>query len=211
MHFMALMRMGALCAALLPFTKNEALLLYLPPLLLIVAVGLWTGVRRGVLSKRDAWSAIGWYAGLLLILALPWLVFKWTHGLTFGNAKPFSTLGLAWQSGVLIAITVNTFFEGNWLLFFPLLIGLLIWRRRAAFGRWSPLTAYVLIVCLGQWAIFLFTSLSVEAKMQTGLARGGVQLIPSMTLLCVLLLADAWPIIRPASLALGRSVGIVRA
>lgn len=209
--FMALMRMGAICAALLPFTKNEALLLYLPPLLLIGAIGLLIGVRRRRITASDALQVIGWYAGLLLILALPWLMYKWANGLTFGNAKPFSTVDITWQAGVLQAIVVNALFEGNWLFFFPLLIGLLIWRRRAAFGRWSPLTAYVLIVCLGQWTIFLFTSLSVEAKMQTGLARGGVQLMPSFMLLTVLLLADAWPILQRGCLAAGRSVGIVRA
>lgn len=210
-HFMALIKIGALCAALLPFTKNEALLLYLPPLLLIGAIGLWVAVRRQTMTMREAVTVIAWYAGCLLILALPWLMYKWTHGLTFGNAKPFSTVDISWHSGVILAIVVNTFFEGNWLFFFPLLMGLLVWRRKAALGRWSPLTAYVLIICLGQWAIFLFTSLSVEAKMQTGLARGGVQLMPAMMLLTVLLIKDGWPKIARGCLALGRSVGILQA
>lgn len=207
---LSLLKIGAVCAGLLPFTKNEALLLYLPPLLLLIGIGLIIGIRHKKISIGDALTAIGWYAGCLLILALPWLVYKWANGLTFGNAKPFSTVGISWQPGVLTAIAVNTMFEGNWLLLFPLLVGLLVWRWRAAFGRWSPLTAYVLIVCLGQWLIFLFTSLSVEAKMQTGLARGAVQLMPSMMLLAVLLLKDAWPKIQGGCLAVGRSVGILK-
>lgn len=208
---LSLLKIGAVCAALLPFTKNEALLLYLPPLLLIIGIGLILGVRTKKMTLTDALTAIGWYAGCLLVLALPWLTYKWLNGLTFGNAKPFSNVGLSWQTGVLVAIAVNTSFEGNWLLLFPLLLGLLVWCWRAAFGRWLPLTAYVLIVCLGQWFIFLFTSLSIEAKMQTGLARGAVQLMPLMILLVVLLLNSAWPIIQRGCLAVGRSIGILKA
>jgi hypothetical protein len=207
---MALLRIGALCAALLPFTKNEGLLVYLPPLMLIGGIGLTVAVRKGTMTLRDALTAIAWYAGCLLVLALPWLIFKWSNGLTFGNAKSFTALGIGWQSGVLIAIAVNTFFEGNWLLFFPLLIGLLIWRRHAAFNVLRPLTAYVLIVFTGQMMLFLFTGLAVEARMQTGLARSGVQLMPSLILLATLLLADATPVLARGFLALRRSVGILR-
>jgi hypothetical protein len=206
---MALLRIGALCAALLPFTKNEGLLIYLPPLLLVGGVSLVIALRNNSMTKRDALHTIAWYAGMLLLLVLPWLLFKWSNGLTFGNAKSFTSLGLGWQSGVVIAIVVNAFFEGNWLLLFPLLIGLLLWRRCAAFSTWSPLTAYVLIVFTGQMMIFLWTGLSVEARMQTGLARAGVQLMPCFVLLTTLLLADAKPILLRSHLAIQRSLGML--
>ncbi len=204
----SLIRLGALSAGLLPFVKNEGLLLYLPPLLLLLAIGLLWGWKRKVISTNEVLHAVCWYAGCLLLFVLPWLAFKWANGLTFGNAKAIGDLGIGWQSGVLIAIAVNTFFEGNWHLFFPLLMGLLIWRRKSAFGKWLPLTAFILIVFIGQMLIFLFTPLAVEARMQTGLARGGVQLLPTMSLLTVLLLADAGPRLHEAGFALARILGI---
>ncbi len=204
----SLIRLGALSAGLLPFVKNEGLLLYLPPLLLLLAIGFVWGWKRQMISTKEVLHAVCWYAGCLLIFVLPWLAFKWANGLTFGNAKAIGDLGIGWQSGVLIAIAVNTFFEGNWHLFFPLLIGLVIWRRKAAFGLWIPLTAFVFIVFFGQMLIFLFTPLAVEARMQTGLARGGVQLLPAMSLLVVLLLADAGPQIKEAGIALARALRI---
>lgn len=204
----SLLRIGAVCAGLLPFTKNEAVLLYLPPLLLLIAVFLFIGWKTKRITSGEVLHAVLWYGGSLLLLTLPWLAFKWMNGLTFGNAKPIGTLGVAYQPGVLIAIAVNTFFEGNWLLFFPLLLTLLIWRFRAAFGRWLALSAFILIIYVGQMLIFLFTPLSVEALMQTGLARGGVQLLPLMTMLVVLLLADAGESWKSATIALARMVGI---
>jgi hypothetical protein len=200
---MALLRMGAVCAALLPFLKNEGLIVYLPPLLLVGGAGLAIAVRRKAMTVRDAVVTLAWYTGCLLVLALPWIAFKWANGLTFGNAKSVSDIGLAWQKGVPIALTVNVFFEGNWILFFPLIIGLLFWRYRAAFGRWLPLTAYVLIVTAGQLFIFLFTPLGAEARMQTGVARASVQLMPAMILLVSVLLADAGPIFSRGFSALG--------
>jgi hypothetical protein len=205
---MSLMRLGAVAAGLLPFTKNEGLLLYLPPLLLLIAIGLVIGLKKKTITMQEVLHTILWYGGCLVIFALPWLAFKWMNGLTFGNAKPIGTLGFGWQSGVLIALWVNTFFEANWHFFFPLLIGLLIWRRRSAFGQWAALTAFILIVYGGQLAIFLFTPLGVEARMQTGLARGGVQLLPAMSLLVVLLLANAGSELRESGIALARLVGI---
>jgi hypothetical protein len=53
------------------------------------------------------------------------------------------------------------------------------------------LTLFLLIVIGMQLALFLFTSLSVEAAYQTGLARGFVQLAPLIVLLTVLLARDA--------------------
>lgn len=206
---MALLRIGAIAAALLPFTKNEGLLIYLPPLLLIGGICLGIAVRTQRMTTRDVLLTIAWYGGMLMLLVLPWLLFKWSNGLTFGNAKSFTSLAFGWQSGVVIAMVVNSFFEGNWLFLFPVLIGLLLWRRRAAFFTWSPLTAYVLIIVTGQMMIFLFTGLAIEARMQTGLARAGVQLMPCFVLLTTLLLADAKPILQRSSLAIRRSLGML--
>lgn len=183
-------RLGAFCAGLLPFTKNEGVLLYLPPILLILCIGLFLLVRAQKMALRDAVTAIAWYIGLIALLALPWLIFKWLNGLTFGNAKSVSGLNIGWQNGVWYALYVNTFLEGNWLFLFPLLVMLCVWKWRLVFRQYAPLSVFFFIVLLGQWFIFLFTGLAPEARMQTGLARGIVQLLPVVVLLVTLVLAD---------------------
>lgn len=182
-------RIAALASALLSFTKNEGLLVYLPPLLLILCIALFLFWKRQTMSHKHIFEVLLWFAGLLVALGLPWLMFKWSNGLTFGNAKPFTSLGFAWQPLVLFSITVNTLFEGNWVFLFPLLIALLILRFRNAFKEYIVLTAFFLIVYIGQAMLFLFTSLSHEALKQTGYARGIIHLTPVIVLLTTLLLA----------------------
>jgi hypothetical protein len=188
-----LFRIAAVLTGILPFVKNEGLLLYAPPLALITIIGLFVKFRRQEMTMKDIGTILLWFAGFAALCALPWLIFKWENGMTFGNAKPFTTLGIGWQEGVLIAILINNFSEGNWLLMLPLLILLIIWRKKAAFGSFIPLTAFVMIVVVGQWFLYLFTGLAWEARMQTGLARGIVQMMPTITVLTGLLLADASP------------------
>lgn len=175
----------------LSFTKNEGIIVYTPPLLLILAAGLGLRWRSGRMDARAAFGTVLRVGIPLLVVALPWLVFKWGNGLTFGNAKPFTEFTIRWRENVLMSVGVNTFLEGNWLLLFPLFFGLLGWRWRAALTAYLPLTAFVCIVYLGQMTLFLFTDLAVEALMQTGYARGLIQLMPCIILLTTALLADA--------------------
>lgn len=188
----SLMRLGALALGLLVFTKNEALILYLPILLAIYAGGLFLQWRHGRLSGAHVRTAVLWTAGALLLLSLPWIGYKWMHGLGFGNAKEVSTsYTLGWQPGVPFALWVNTFFEGNWNLLFPLLIALVVLARKKLFSpQLAALSALVFAALLVQIGLFLFTSLSVEALRQTGLARGFVQMAPLVVLLTVLLARD---------------------
>lgn len=177
--------------ATLAFTKNEGLIVYLPPLILIMLVGVGLSLRGRAMKVGDALGLAARSAVPLAVVALPWLVFKWSNGLTFGNAKPFSTFEIYWREGVVTAVAINTFFEGNWLFLFPVLFALLAWRRAAAWKTYLPLSAFFAIVYVGQMALFLFTNLSVEATMQTGYARGLIQLLPCVVLLAGLLAADA--------------------
>ncbi len=188
------LRMAGAATAFLPFTKNEGLLLYLPPVLLIVA-GYLIVQRKNMTAKEISRIAL-WYAIPILLISVPWLAYKYANGLTFGNAKAVGDLAFGWQPGVLYAVWVNTFFEGNWLLLFPVLIALLAWRRRSAFVTLLPITALFLIVYLGQLAIYMFTSVSIEAIRQTGYARGIIQLLPVMVFLTVMLLKDAYDRLR---------------
>jgi 4-amino-4-deoxy-L-arabinose transferase-like glycosyltransferase len=175
----------------LSFTKNEGVIVYAPPLVLVLCVALALRWKSGAAGLRSVSGSLARLAAPFLLVALPWLAFKWAHGLTFGNAKPVSDFTFHWRDNVLLSVAVNTFLEGNWLLLFPLAFVLPLWRRRAAWRTYLPLTAFVCIVYFGQLAIFLFTDLAVEALMQTGYARGIIQLMPCIVLLTALLLADA--------------------
>lgn len=182
------MHIGAFAAGILPFTKNEGLLLYLPPLMLILCIGLFLHIRAQRSTMRDGINTLLWYGLCIGALALPWLIFKWSNGLTFGNAKSISGIGIAWQEGVMTAWWINTFFEGNWLLLFPLLVGLLIVRGKTAIRSYAVPVCFFLIVYIGQMLLFLFTGLSAEARMQTGLARGVIQLLPVIVFITTVLL-----------------------
>lgn len=175
----------------LSFTKNEGIIVYTPPIVLIMLLALAWRWRTGRADFRAIVGTLMSVAIPLALVALPWLAFKWANGLTFGNAKPFTEFSIHWRENVLMSVGINTFFEGNWLLLFPLFFGLLAWRWRAAWVAWLPLTAFVCIVYFGQITLFLFTDLAVEALMQTGYARGLIQLMPCIIMLTALLLANA--------------------
>ncbi|MDD5041983.1 MAG: glycosyltransferase family 39 protein [Candidatus Peribacteraceae bacterium] len=188
----SLLRLAALATGLLVITKNEALVLYLPLLIAILIGGLAFLHRRNRMSRREIQHILAWTAGWLFAIGAPWILFKWTHGLTFGNAKSLSgSYSFGWQPGVPYVLWVNTFFEGNWHLLFPLLLLLLvIGHKHLLRSIMAPLALFVLAATLLQTGLFLFTSLSAEALRQTGLARGFVQLAPLAVLLTTLLMRD---------------------
>lgn len=165
------LRLSALATGLLIFTKNEALLLYVPPIALIALI------RLGKQQK----SALLWYIGFGLAIALPWLLFKWSHHLDFGNAKPISGMALSWHAGVLETIFRNTFFMGHFALLPALFVASLVLGWKTVFG--TPLrvaVAFLFVVLFGQVCIFVFTDLATEALNQTGYARGVLHLVPVM-------------------------------
>jgi len=188
------LRLSALFTALLIFTKNEALLVYVPPLVLILCIAtIQSHPRREHLGAFGPLGPLGALLIPTLLILIPWLMFKATHELPFGNAKAISGLNIGWQDGVLYAVWINTFFEGNWVFLFPLLFGCLVTAWRRAFH--SPLlilTAFFLITYLGQLFLYLFTSLSGEALRQTGYARGLIHLAPVACVLATVLLYDIW-------------------
>ncbi len=175
-------RLGGLVIGLLVFTKNESMLLYAPVLAALLA---WTvlrassgkelGERRNLIAAALAASAI----------VLPWLLFKWTHGLSFGNAKAVSSLGISFSPTAVQAIWFHLSHEPNWLLL-PMLLPLLV----ALNGRrgWNVLTVFLGVVLAEQFCIYAFTSLANEAILQTGLSRGLLHIAPVAVVLCVLLI-----------------------
>jgi len=186
------LRLSALAIGLLVFTKNEAIVLFIPLLLALFAGGLVFLGAKNRMTRRDFRTALAWTAGWLLAIGVPWVLFKWAHGLGFGNAKTISAgYAFGWQPNVPTAIWISTFFEGNWNLFFPLFLLVLILERKRLFqSTWTPLVLLVLATLLLQISLYLFTSLSVEALRQTGLGRGFVQLAPLMVMLVTLLMRE---------------------
>lgn len=192
------LRISGAFAGLLGFVKNEGLIMYLP---VFVAVGVVATffVRNGSgWTRRDALRH-----GLLPLVATfvlfcgPWLAFKMAHHMPFGNAKSVTGLALGWHNNVLYSILINTFFEGNWLLLFPLFSALLLCCWRTAFrGYLLPVTVFVLFLYVSQVLLFLFTSLATEALMQTGYARGIIHLAPLIIVITAVLAAEAWKHIR---------------
>jgi len=186
------LRLGAVAAGMLVFTKNEALVLHLPPLLLLLCLSMGMLVWKKNMSKRDALVTLAWYAGCIGLVLIPWVSFKLLHGLPFGNAKGLPGFVAFWQPGVLHAIMYGLFFEGNWLLFFPLLMLAIILSAkhlRTLPPALLPL-AFFLIIFLSQLPIYLFTGLATEALKQTGYARGIIQILPVGMLTLTLLLEN---------------------
>ncbi len=184
-----LVHLSMFIAALFPFVKNEGLVLYLPAYLLFLALTAWQWLRTGKITMRDAQKCAGFFAVCVALLILPWLAFKWSNGMPFGNAKEISTLQIGWQQGVWLVVAINGFFEGNWNMLLSLFLGLLLWQWRTALRfPLMPLTLFVLLVWGQQILLFMFTSLSYEALFQTGYGRGLIHLMPVIVTVTTLLL-----------------------
>jgi hypothetical protein len=186
-------RVSAIATALLPFTKNEGFAIYFMGLALVLAATLFILWRRRALSLRDLREIALWYAVPLFLVLVPWLSFKWAFGLPFGNAKNISGLRLNIEPKVFNSVYVTTFFEANWLFLPALLLLMLGIRFRSAFR--SALTipvAFFLMMYVGEFLLFLLTSLSTEALYQTGYGRGVTHLMPLMVLATTILLSELW-------------------
>jgi len=184
---LSFIKLGAVAAGLLVYTKNEAILLHLPPLAVII-IGL---LVIGGFSSKEKKTTLLWYGSCVSAVLIPWITFKWMNNLAFGNAKDVSGLTLEWHEGVLRTIGLNTFWEGNWNLLPVLFFGLIITQWKSSFR--SPLiipTGFCCMVILGQLPIYMFTSLYIEALNQTGYARGIIHLIPVVVFVTVILLQE---------------------
>jgi hypothetical protein len=182
---MTFIRLGAIATGLLIYTKSEALLLHLPPLAVLVLGLLILGGMTGMQKKKT----IAWYGLCVSSVLIPWVLFKRMNDLGFGNAKNISGMALEWHEGVLRAIGINTFWEGNWSLLPILFLGLVIAKWRTAFrSNLIILTGFVIVVIVGQLPIYMFTALYVEALNQTGYARGIIHLIPVVVVVTTVIL-----------------------
>lgn len=169
------------CLALgsLALTKNEALILHVP---LLVLAGGFSIHRNKTLVTRQT-LALG--VTVILTFVLPWLVFKWTHGLSFGNAKSVSGVTLGFNPLVLKAIWFHLTHEPNWLLL-PLTMAFALLAAGKRFWKTpeAMLGAVVLADIALQLGLFVMVqSLATEAINQTGLSRGLLQIMPATIVL----------------------------
>lgn len=174
-----LLLFGVMTAAMI-FVKNEALMIFLPPIALI----FFAFCERWKL-RRDF---IKWVA-IVSSVTIPWVLFKFSHGLTFGNASEVSGFSLTPHEGVAHAIGGDLMYTGSYMLFFPLFILLLamtikFWRKHAL----GLVIAYLFIVFVGDFCIYWLTPLATEAIRHTGFGRGMVHLLPLGVFSSVILL-----------------------
>lgn len=185
----AWLRLFGLALGLLLFTKNEATVLYAPILVLLAVCTMVSLKRRGIVTSQAARkSAI--IAGLILaFLALPWIAFKWTHGLTFGNAKAVSGVAIKFSEKALQAIWLHITHEPNEMLL-PLALPLaLVASGKKTFRMPEAVLSAFVVASVGlQFLLFLFVgALETEAVMQTGISRGLIQVAPVAMLLLIVL------------------------
>ena len=188
-------------SAAMIFVKNEALLIFIPTIgiLFAYACSKAPSTKHQILNKSQAlnpkrvsawnlgfisdlgfgiWDFLIW---LLIVssVVVPWTLFKWFEGLTFGNATAVSGFSLEVHEGVAFAVEGDLLYTGSYLLFFPLFLLLLFmgWRfyLRKSLGA---LVAFFLIVLLGEFCIYLLTPLATEAIRHTGFGRGMVHILP---------------------------------
>ena len=163
-------------AAMMIYIKNEALLIFLPPFLILFAFICWRKVRNPV---KQIQSLVKILLPVTLV-AVPWSVFKITHNLGFANNTSVSgAFSLTPDPNVPSAIFHDLMYTGSFSILFPLFILVIlmswnIWRRSYI----GILVIFLLTVFAGEFCIYWLTDLSIEALRHTGFGRGMVHIAP---------------------------------
>lgn len=176
---------------LLALTKNEALVLHIPLLILSTfLLGIWPHAF-GSWSSDKKTIFIGLSGALAL--ALPWIFFKWANGLTFGNAKSLSGISLSFNPVVIKAIWFHLTSEPNWLLLpLALPLSLVAAGKRFWLTPEAVIAAFVFADIALQFCLFIMVpSLGNEAINQTGLSRGLLHIAPLAIILVIFAMRSA--------------------
>lgn len=181
-------RLFFLVLGLLALTKNEGLIIHTTLLLLMSLIVAFQ--KRGLIESTKQRKKIALGFGIFLMFLVPWLLFKWSNGLTFGNTSSVSKVSLSFSTAVVSAIWFHLSQEPNWLLL-PLVLPLALLAGGRRFWR-SPeaiLAVFVLTEITVQFGLFtMVQSLATEAVKQTGLSRGLLQIAPVAVLTCAMAL-----------------------
>lgn len=187
-------RVLGLSLAALAFTKNEAILLYLPPLLLFIALDALG--RRGWKLDRSRIKGVAWVLLPLVAVLLPWLGFRELYGLGASHggghltSAAFSLTDTKQARIVIFGLYYTVFMEANWHLLIPLFLFVvaLSWRSLHRSPVFVPLLSIVFSYLLTS-SLYFVTDLGKQVVSQTGINRGMLHLIPSIALLTLTLLA----------------------
>lgn len=184
----AWLKLSAFSLGLLLFTKNESSVIYAPVILLLAAWITREKLKSGQIDRDALKRFIAIPIAILAAVGLPWLAFKWLNGLTFGNAKAVSNMGVGFSFPALKAIWFQLSSEPNW-LFLPLLLPVILFFTGKNSFKYPQglLTVFILICFAVQVSIFIIAiPLAREAVMQTGFNRGLLHLAPLALLLMIL-------------------------
>lgn len=184
-HMTCWLRLSALAAGLMIFTKNEASLLYVPLWAIGVAWVLYAKYRSRKIDRKSMNRMIALIVIIFAVFALPWLTYKWMYGLSFGNAKYVTSFMIKFHPLALKSIWQQLSHEPTFLLL-PLLlpVTLIIAGKKAWRLPLGPLTLFAIVALLEQIGIYtLTTNLANEAINQTGFSRGMVHIAPIMVCL----------------------------
>jgi hypothetical protein len=178
--------------ALMLFVKNEAFMIFLPPLFVVMVLFCIFALHQSLRSDAGL-RAFGAWFGPILVIAVPWLTFKFFYDLGFGNNRSVAgSLSLSPNSEVLKAIEGDLLYTGSFMLLFPLTLLVLVitWRRwiKSSLGL---IILFIGIVFVGECMIYyLVPSMATEAIRHTGFGRGMIHLVPGIVFVVILLLKD---------------------
>jgi|GEM_PF-1913565 hypothetical protein len=163
-------------AAMMAYVKNEAILIFLPPLLLLFVAASWRKIPTLIGRVQSMFRAV--FPALLVVI--PWSIFKITHGLGFANNKSVGgVLDFVPDPYVPSAIFHDLMYTGSFSILFPLFLLIIfmswnIWKKSYI----GMLVIFLLIVFVGEFCIYWFTDLATEALQHTGFGRGMIHIVP---------------------------------
>ena len=183
--------LAGVAASCLVFIKNEGWVLYQPILFTLFVLSLWCMHRRERLALAYYRSFFVRYLLPVVVVALPWVVYKAAIGLTFGNAKGITDLPIGFHPEALRPLWLATFMLGTWSLLPGVFVGITLLSLRRVFTSVLIIpVVYVLLTYGLQSGIFLFTDLYKELINQTGFSRGLIHIMPVALYATVILLRD---------------------
>lgn len=160
----------AILAAILAFTKNEGMVLFIP----VIVVTFLIFLRFARISKEDKTKKAAILGICLVLFTAPWLAVKIIYGLGFGG------IGLEFHPEALSAMLRMFFFdEGSFNVLWAAAIMLLIVNRKHLTNKifLSYFTPAVLSL-LAITAVFVFTSGSQWVELKTTAGRTFLTAVP---------------------------------
>ncbi|MFQ5479670.1 MAG: ArnT family glycosyltransferase [Thermodesulfobacteriota bacterium] len=196
--------LGGIFLAMAMFVKNEGIFFALAG---GAALVLYLFTR-----KRSFIAPLAGFILPFIIIAGPWMLFKYHHGIGSGHSGPSSgfqwfssnpldpdavSSGMHWE--VLGIAFREIFFTANYNLIFPLwIIASLIALRTIISSRLKYL--YVIILLVSSMFLFIYLTLEITAVTEeTGIHRNTLTYLPLVYFAAALVISNIWPDSRRAA------------